>query len=184
MVRIIENLQRDHVNMIKLLDLLEQQIGVLAAGGYPDYTLMSEILDYSVYYSELYHHRKEDVIYRKLLERDPGSAVIVGELLEQHKELEKITRDFMRLLQNITLGEQLPHEQVEKLGRNYIDFSRRHLYREESEVFPHLGKHLRDSDWVEVEREIPGADDPLFGEDVRDDYLKLYERIITYSAQG
>ena len=182
MVSELKNLQRDHVNMVKLLALLEQQIRVIEAGGEPDYTLMSEILDYSVYYSELYHHRKEDVIYKKLMELDPGTAATVGELIKQHKELEKITIDFMRLLQDITLGEQLPREQVEKLGRNYIDYSRRHLNMEESEIFPHIVKCLRYIDWVAIEREIPGADDPLFGEDVREDYQMLYERIINYSA--
>ncbi len=45
MVKVLDELRRDHVNMATLLDLLEAQLLRLEQAGTPDFEQMLEILD-------------------------------------------------------------------------------------------------------------------------------------------
>jgi hemerythrin-like domain-containing protein len=46
---------------------------------------MSDILYYMIHYPDLFHHPREDVIFSRLMERDPSVAQGVEELARQHR---------------------------------------------------------------------------------------------------
>ncbi len=58
MAHIIQQLQKDHLNVARLLDLLETQIGALHDGETPDYLLMLDVMCYMRHYPDLFHHPK------------------------------------------------------------------------------------------------------------------------------
>ena len=98
-------------------------------------------------------------------------------MLAEHQELERMTKQFMELLESVTAGQIVRRYHVEEVAREYLALNRDHIRREEEDVFPLFRKHLRKKDWAAIEAELPGADDPLFGDAVQEPYRGLYERI-------
>ncbi len=176
MSQVMEQLRTDHLNMARLISVLDLEMRTLEGAGTPDFELMLEILDYALNYPELCHHPKEDLVYRKLMERDPVSSEVVQDLLEEHKKLTMMTKEFAELLRGITLDGEVPREKLGALGREYMALNRRHIEREEITVFPLAEKALKDEDWVEIDAAISG-DDPLFGGEIAAQYLALYNSI-------
>ncbi len=177
MSQVIEQLRTDHLNMARLISLLDPEMRTLEGAGTPDFELMLNIMDYNLNYPELCHHPKEDLVYRRLMERDPVSSEVVEDLLEEHKKLTVMAKEFAELLRRITLDGEVPREKLGALGREYVAIHRRHIEREEITVFPLAEKALREEDWVEIAAAISG-DDPLFGAEVADQFLALYQSIV------
>ncbi len=176
MSQVMEQLRTDHLNMARLISVLDMEMRTFEGAGAPDYGLMLDILDYHLSYPELCHHPKEDLVYRRLMERDPVSSEIVEDLLEEHKKLGVMAKEFAELLRRITLDGEVPREKLGALGREYVAIHRRHIEREEITVFPLAEKALKEQDWVEIDAAISG-DDPLFGPEVADHYRALYDSI-------
>jgi len=133
MPHIILQLQQDHLNAAKLLDLLEAQIGTLHDGETPDYLLMFDVMCYMRHYPDLFHHPKEDLIFEKLKERDPSVRPIVDNLMEEHKALAEKGVQFFESLQTVVSESMLPRETLESQGRGYIAFLRSHMDKEEDQ---------------------------------------------------
>lgn len=178
MSRVMRQLRRDHVNMTRLLGLLDMQLLVFDDGGAPDYHLMLDIMDYTMNYPDQCHHPKEDLVFRKLMERDANLRPLLEELLEEHVTLAEMTRAFAEALGKVVLDAELRRERVAKLARDYITATRLHMEREETIVFPRALDILGDEDWDEIDAEIT-ADDPLFGTEVEARYLALHQSIIS-----
>ena len=178
MSQVMEQLRTDHLNIARLIDLLDIEMRTFEGAGAPDFELMLDILDYNLNYPELCHHPKEDLVFRRLMERDPVSSKVVEDLIEEHKKLTVMTKELAELLRRITLDGEVPREKLGALGREYVAFNRRHIEREDIAVFPLAEKALREHDWVEIDAAI-SADDPLFGPEVADQYLALYKSITT-----
>ena len=69
MVQIMQTLRQDHRNMLQLLQMLEQQIGQVVANDSPDFALIDEVMSYCLTYPDQFHHPKEDIIYRALIDK-------------------------------------------------------------------------------------------------------------------
>jgi hemerythrin-like domain-containing protein len=177
MSKVVEHLERDHVNMAKLMDLVELELEDLESGDEPDYDLLLQILDYMLSYPHLFHHPMEDRIFHKLAQRNRGAAETVEKMLSEHEELERMTKQFTELLESITAGQIVRRDHVEEVAREYVLLNREHMRREEEAVYPLFRKHLHKKDWAQIDAELPGADDPLFGDAVQEPYRGLYERI-------
>jgi hemerythrin-like domain-containing protein len=177
MSRVMEQLRTDHVNIARLISLLDLQMGEFDRAGAPDFELMTDILDYALNYPELCHHPTEDLVYQRLMERDPASSAVVLDLLEEHRKLTLITKEFADLLARVVLDGEVPRERLGALGREFVATNRRHIEREETIVFPLAEKALTDQDWAEIDAAI-SADDPLFGAEVADQFRALYQSIV------
>ena len=80
MPRAIAQLQLDHRNMTRLLDLLRRELDAYRAGQALDVDLLGSIMEYSLHYPDLCHHPLENLIYEKLVQRDPAAGAKVGDL--------------------------------------------------------------------------------------------------------
>ncbi len=60
---LLERLHRDHINLARLLDLLERELNEFYAGRESDFDLKVEMLEYIECYAELIHHPTEDRIF-------------------------------------------------------------------------------------------------------------------------
>lgn len=181
MATVIQDLRIEHRNMVRVLVLLEREVSNLEQEDATDYDLLLQILDYNSCYPELFHHPKEDILFRKMLERDPRVEAVIAPLLKEHKELEQLTRAFHNLLKGISVGDVVSREHVEKMAQRYIALNRKHMDTEEATVFPLAERTLADGDWEQIDEALPRADDPLFGYTVQEPYRELYERIVDLS---
>ncbi len=179
MYNIIESLHTDHVNFSRLLSLLDQQVEVLKEGGLPDFEMMMDTIDYLQNYADLYHHPREDVIFRFFLERSDVAREAIEELRRQHHALWESTNQLRLVIDGILHGEiVLRSDFVDELAA-YLLAQRQHLNEEEGYLLPLLKQAFSAEDWEDLTRALPFRADPLFGPSVEQQYRALYTRIIS-----
>ena len=76
---------RDHLNFLRLLDLLETQLELFHDAGRPSYELMMDIMYYMIHYPDQLHHPQEDVAFKKVMEKDNAMEPVVKDLMRQHQ---------------------------------------------------------------------------------------------------
>ena len=168
--------------MEQLLGLLEAQVRRLEDAGAPDYDLMLDIMDYAMNYPQRCHHPKEDLVFKKLMERDSSSRPLVEDLLQEHETIAESTVETYEALRNIVLGVEVPRHRAVASVRDFITLNRRHIDKEETKVFPLALKSLKDEDWTKIDAAI-SADDPLFGKTVQKQYRALRKSIVETSPE-
>ncbi len=178
MAATIDLLRQDHRNLVKLLAILEGQVVRFEDGGQADFDLVRSILDYFLGYPDLCHHPKEDLVVRKLRERDPGAVEAIGDLEEKHRELATVTRRFAAALHQLLQGTERPEEWFGDSAKNFLDSYRCHIDMEETSLFPVALMTLTDGDWAEIDEEIEVMTDPLFGGRVEESYKVLRNEIL------
>lgn len=90
-------LEKDHQNLLKILDLLTAQMEAFFAGKESNFDLKLELLDYMTAYADLAHHPVENLIF-KLAAGKAGAekAEQLNKLEAQHEQLSQLTRSFPR----------------------------------------------------------------------------------------
>ena len=174
---VLKTLHDDHVNISRLLDLLESEIERLDADGTaPDFELITLALEYCVDYPGHYHHPREDLVYDRLVRRDPMLAGKITELTRDHTTLSEKTNTFATAVGGAIAGDGTTAART--LGRSFLARYRRHIDIEEGEIFPAAHEHLTQEDWEKIEVAASSPPDPLFGDHVRDAYRALHRRIM------
>lgn len=164
--------------MTRLLRLLRSELEGSRAGDTLDYDLLGSIMEYTLHYPDLCHHPKEDLIYRRIQQRDASAAVRIGDLLREHAHLGELTRQFAAALRNRQHDVEMPKAWFEKLMETYIAANQRHIAEEERVFFPQAMVSLSEADWDEIDAQAAGKTDPLFGGALTAEYRRLHDRIM------
>ena len=178
MVQVIDQLGRDHRNMRLLLDIVEAEMEGYRAGRLPDFDLLQLIARYILDYPDLVHHPKEDLLFERLVVRDPASRNSIGDLLADHRRLATLTQRFAAAVGNAARDVELPRAWLEALVQEFLLANREHMQAEERHFLPRAMARLSDADWAEIDQRITGGADPVFGEQRASPYLRLHERIL------
>ncbi len=173
----------EHAKFGRLLVLFEKQIDAFHDGGDPDYGLMTDIVEYLQGYGDAFHHPREDVGFRHLLEKDPGARLVVERLLQEHRVIAQAGRTLLEKLHQIDADAMLARGDLEQAAATYLVYYRHHLIKEESDVLPHIGRLFDDADWKRVGEDLEAAIDPLFGDQVGARFARLRKQI-TRSTTG
>lgn len=175
---IMLHLHNEHKYMTKLLNVLREQVLLIDKGQTPDLAIMCDLMRYMHEYSDISHHPKEDIIYRKLSERDDQYKAEVINLLIDHESTNKKTES---LLSSIKEAQRNPDRENLKNLRlrcdDYISTMNGHMDLEESQVFPRILEVLAEEDWADIINEIQPNQDPLFGKIVEKRYQDLFAAI-------
>jgi hemerythrin-like domain-containing protein len=182
MVQVIEQLRHDHRNMSLLLDIIEEETNAYRQGGVLDFDLLGMIVDYILQYPNLVHHPKEDLVFERLIVRDPEAKTFIGDLVDEHRRLSELTRRFASAINNASRDVELPREWLDALTREYLLANRTHMQTEEKHFLPRAMAMLKDEDWGAIDERITRREDPVFGGKVADAYLLLHERILRAHA--
>ena len=180
---ILQTLHQDHANQLQFLSLVETEIGKLDDVSDPaDFEFLSLALEYCSNFPNRYHHHKEDRIYERLVARDPAIGDRIDDLIQDHKTLERLTREFANAVaQAIASGDSTGlFETTTQFARHY----RYHIGIEETDFFPRARNVLTEADWHAIEASYREEADPLFGEQTRQAYIALQERIVAQSVGG
>lgn len=180
---IVTALRKEHSNITQLLDILERQIERFDRGDDPDYEIIESIVDYFQSYPDLYHHPKEDLLFRRLEQRAPEAAARVGDLRKEHEDLAVRTRQFAAGVRAVLDEAQVPRKALRDWARQFIDEQRRHMQHEEAHFFPAAVRSLTEQDWADISSRMTDHDDPLFGADVGRRYEVLHRDIIAWARQ-
>lgn len=172
----ITTLTDEHRYMTLLLETLDEELQTADPKIAEDFFLMQDIVRYLHEYSDAVHHPTEDIMFGKLLMRDPSLKKDVDRLLHDHELLTANTAEILELL-NSAAAQQTPEasEAVRASTAKYTTRLRKHMRLEESVVFPRAIQCLANKDWHAIESRLEATDDPLFGANVGRDYRLLYE---------
>ena len=173
MSRILEHLHSDHKNMIRLLDLLDDELRDIASGRACDYPLVANIVEYFNEYPNRYHHPFEDKVFAWIGRERPSLSGVIDELRTDHELQTVISHDLTKLLDEARTGRAAPNERLAEELKSFVSVQRAHIDKEEKRVLKQAeglltGIHLR-------EIPIPDGDelDPLFGKAVGGDFSAI-----------
>src|SRR3954447_8628585 len=98
---VVHLIGEEHRTIARLLDLIEREVSAFAAGETPDLDLLASILRYTQEYPDRFHHPKEDLIFRKLKERNSAAAATVDAVLQEHEAVGQYSEDFAKLIERL-----------------------------------------------------------------------------------
>lgn len=179
---VLEQLYRDHRNMRELLDVIETLLGSHADRPSPDIELLRDVMEYTLNYPDLVHHPKEDLIYNRIIARDPSARDEIGDLVADHAALSAKARGVADALRFIWRDGELSRDWLEKLIRGFVDATRRHMESEEQIVFPLALRKLDDADWLSIDLAASGPENLSLGKKSEERYLALHDRIMRLAA--
>lgn len=172
----IVTLTDEHRYMNLLVETLDEHLESTQQPAKGNYFLMQDIVRYMHDYSDQVHHPTEDLMFEKLIQRNPARKKDVARLRREHEFLDKNTSELLKLLEiaaerRSTEDANAAHDAAD----TYIHRLRKHMQFEESELFPSATRCLTTKDWHGIEACLEASDDPLFGDNVQRDYRVLYE---------
>lgn len=174
----LQKLHQDHVNLSKVLHLLESLLADVRSGEHIDLDALSEIVDYVRTYPDMIHHKCEDVIFSVYLERSLNQSDLVGRLIEEHSLLLQKTHHLNEHIEEWRSDSPLPRMRVVSVIDNYLQMQWSHLNLEEGSVFHLLQQELTPGDWDRIEASMPFTEDPLFGKPTRHRFENIFDRLV------
>lgn len=158
---IIDELRAEHREMMAMLSVIEKEISALCNTGTSNLDRLLGAVEYCHAYPGAKHHPKEDIVYARLLEVQPGVEKKLGNLTNEHGVLGDYTRRLKLAIESVVADEIVEKEYVAGLAHDYMDMLRRHMRVEEVLYFPAALATLGDEDWAVISASIAElADEP------------------------
>lgn len=151
---ILQKLNADHKNIAKVLYCLRSQIkGYEDPDMEPTISQIMDILDYISTVPERWHHPVEDIVFRRLLEKNPPHPEQIKAVLREHEDLERLTQELKTAFERVAMDIAVPVAHLYRTATIYLSRQMLHLDAEESVLFPMAEEYLEDEDWNEIEEE-------------------------------
>src|SRR5262249_34464363 len=113
-------------------------------------------------YPDQCHHPKEDLVYRKLLNRHPDMASSLKDLVAEHAKLVDATRELSRAIDESRRNPAAANETLANQLEGVLRFYRPHMAMGEQYFFPAALKNLSRDDWAAIDFALFEQPDPLF----------------------
>jgi hemerythrin-like domain-containing protein len=177
MSNLVEQIHEDHVNVSRILDLIEQEVDRARNEEMPDLELLEDAMRYMTNYSDLVHHPKEDSMFEKLIVKEPDVANEVAVLREEHETLARLSTEFLEIVKAAEYGDFVLRDDVIKRGSEYVDMLRSHMDAEEVGLLKRARASLTSADLEKIDAEYASAHDPLMEKSLEQEYGALYRSL-------
>jgi hemerythrin-like domain-containing protein len=177
MSNLVEQIHEDHVSIAKVLDLIEQQIDLARQEKMPDLELLEDAIHYMINYSDLVHHPKEDAMFEKLAQKEPGNADQVDVLRGEHQTLARLSGEFLEIVKAAEYGDFVLREDIITRGMEYVESQRSHMDAEEVGPLKLARAVLTDEDLAQIDAAYASAHDPLMTDSLKQEYAALYRSL-------
>jgi len=182
---LINRLLKEHLDLTRLVALLDGQPALQADVDAPGIGVLVDALVYLTQFPDVTHHPLEDRIAERLILRRALDPALCAEMERQHAQLAQQGLDLMRDLEGAVRQESMSAELVTLNVRLYAERLRHNMAFEELVLFPAASASLREDDWRAIEssarRDLP---DPLFHSDVPARFADLHRAIAAKSGCG
>ena len=183
MAEVLTQLQEEHRNAARLLKVLEHQLALFDSASQPDYEILTAIAEYFTGFPDRCHHPKEDLIYRKLKERNPAAAEAVGDLEAEHERIAELAQRFRDTVKSVMYETEMPRSAFDAVLRQFIAEQRQHMEMEGERFFGRAIAHLSEADWAEIDAQVSDEQDPLFGAAATAEFEKLRDDILRWEEE-
>lgn len=169
----------EHRHMALLYSCLEDMADQLGCGDDVEVSRLHDIMRYVSHYPDLFHHPREEVLFRRLRRVSPRFADAINHASREHKELRALADRIDGLVQGMEGDEVIDRRQLVQQIREFIALGRRHMEREECELFrPALVKLDADA-WKHVLEDYAALHPDLEGNrEMQKSYERLYEEVV------
>lgn len=178
MANVIEQIHKDHVNLARLLNLVDAEIDTARQDGMPDFLMLEHVMRYMINYLDQVHHNKEDAMFRRVVSLDPEAESAVDDLTVEHEKLKTTGCELYELVCAAQNADFVRREDVISRGADYVRTLRAHMNKEEGDLLKRARRLLTEQDLREVDAEVESIHDPLFGDTVEKEYQSLYAYIM------
>lgn len=172
-------IKQEHRALDMVLRVLQRLVADIVEQHFErDFALLAAALYYIDDFPERFHHPKEDkYLFKALRRRTAQCNAVLDELQAEHIRGAQMTG----YLQSAFVHYQGGAPDGIKLFRAAVDayaaMLRDHM-RKEEELLAQPEEYLTEEDWREIAAAFDANDDPLFGEHQREEFRKLYFRIV------
>lgn len=173
----VDQIHEDHVNISKILDLIEKEIERARNDEMPDLELLEDAMRYMVSYPDLIHHPKEDAMFARLVRIEPAAAERVEALRQEHQALASLSNAFLDIVKAAESGEFVLRDEVIRRGSEYVETLRAHMNTEESDLLKLAKRSLTDEDLAEISNEYAASRDPLMEDSLQQQYGAIYRSL-------
>ncbi|GGC05638.1 hypothetical protein GCM10011494_25280 [Novosphingobium endophyticum] len=171
----LDALCRDHRRASQLMNLLTERLDGLTAATSCDLEIARSVFQYMVDFVDERHHAREDQLIDLIRMRDPEAAELVGMTDLEHEKLRQEGNRILDELSRTTEGTWSTDHLVVHALHEYSDHLLAHFRHEEHKLFAVAKNALRTEDWRTIYETGLASGDPVFGEDVEDDYRALFD---------
>lgn len=181
MEQAIDIIRNEHRRFATVLFCLEGILEDLQrTGATPDVALLETIIGYIDGFLDRYHHPKEDeYLFPAVQQRHPAAGELLDRLQAQHRDGERLLADLKQAVADVAADGAPALAGLQAAATAYIAFEREHVRIEETELMPLAKAHLLARDWDFIETAFAQNQDPLFGDDRKREFDRLFTRIVT-----
>ena len=148
-------------------------------GRTPDFRLLHAMLYYIREYPERLHHPKEDrYLFAALKRRTHEADAIIADLEREHAQGEELLNDLTVALSIFEAGAKEGQQRFSREVSRFADFYWSHMQKEEDQVLPIAERALTEDDWRGIHAAFAANQDPNFSGDARDEFRRLFTRIV------
>jgi hemerythrin-like domain-containing protein len=169
----LDDLRAEHCFMSRLLDMLEIQVRVVAEDKSPDRELLLEIAQYFAGFPDLFHHPKEDLIFRRLAALHPEALETVQALASDHEEGGRELKRFIRAVVKLVLDPEADQDRFLSAALAFMESERRHMAWEEKSFFKIAEKALSLQDWEAIDERLRAFINPICQREARIRYERI-----------
>ena len=185
MTQALEIISNEHRSMWQLTVVLEELCKHCADPEYkPDAELFDMILDYIEQYVERVHEPKEEAyLYRAVLERSSEGNDMIAQFKREHAGTPEAVAGLRAQLKTVVRDYPAGAAEFRQSLEDYISMMRRHIVKEESDLFPLARETLTDVDWDEINSAFADSADPSFGEHALGEFRSRMSRIVNQAPE-
>lgn len=177
----IQIIQQEHGKLWRVATTIDLVADELDAGGEFTPDFFGAAFDYIEGFVDQSHHPKEDdYLFRFVRHRSPRAAALLNRLEAEHREGPVKLRSLRARLASAGQG---PYGPFTHALRDYTRGLKEHIRTEERELLPLAKEVLTPADWTEVNRAFLDNQDPLFGDQAREEFRELYHRIAALAPE-
>lgn len=170
---LMKELRDDHRNMMAVLELLGGLAEEISAGQDPDFELFEEIMRYMTVYPDAVHHPKEDIVYEQLRIRRPDLAEELDDVPGDHLAIADLGSALRDDVEAINAGATVRREKLIEDAFCYVNRLRKHIFWEESDLFPRVDSMLAGEPQEFDVSEFEHIKDPVFELEIEAGFRRL-----------
>jgi branched-chain amino acid transport system ATP-binding protein len=176
----LDIISTEHRSMWQLTVVLEELCKHCAEPEHkPDAELFELILDYIEQYVERVHEPKEETyLYRAVLERSSEGNDMIAQFKREHAGTPDAVARLRAQMKAVVRDYPAGAAEFRQALEDYISMMRRHIMKEESDLFPLARRTLTDVDWDEINSAFADSADPSFGEQALVEFRARMSRIV------
>jgi len=176
-IRLIKD---EHRSLSAVLRAAEHLVDkAVSTGKAVDFKLLRAMLYYLREFPERRHHRNEDrVLFARIKARTHEADAAIAELEHEHRLGDAMLQGLTIALNDWEAGAAAGGKQFAEVLSAYARFYGAHMEKEETGVLPAAERSLSNEDWHEVHAAFESHEDPMFGEDIANEFRDLFSRII------